>query len=188
MDQFAIEGHAEGGVEDDAEEGAAAAEAAAVGEHGVVGEDGVDAGECGVGLPAEGLDGGAGGFAGDPVGLAGLVEPGRRGDAAVEGHGDFHEDEGALVLAPAGEAFVEAAGFGFADAEGGLEAGGAQCFHAVAGDVGVGVAGGGDDAGEAGGDEGLGAGAGAAGVVAGLEGDVGGAAFDGGSPACCLAS
>jgi hypothetical protein len=33
-----------------------------------------------------------------------------RGDAAVEGHGDLHEDEGALMLAPAGEAFVEAAG------------------------------------------------------------------------------
>ena len=59
-DEFGVEGHAEGGVEDDALEGAAAGEAAAVGEHGVVGEDGVDADEDGVGLPAERLDGGAG--------------------------------------------------------------------------------------------------------------------------------
>ena len=107
-----------------------------------------------------------------------MRDAGRRSDAAVEGHGDLHEDEGALVLDPFGEAFVEAAGFGFADAEGGFDAGGAQCFHAVAGDVGVGVGGGGDYAGDSGGDEGLGAGAGAAGVVAGLESDVGGAAAE----------
>ena len=53
-----------------------------------------------------------------------------------------------------------------------------RACEAVAGDGGVGVDGGGDDAAEAGGDEGLGAGRGAAGVVAGLEGDVGGAAFE----------
>ena len=40
---------------------------------GVVGEDGVDAGEDGVGLMAERLDGGAGLFAGDPVGFAGCA-------------------------------------------------------------------------------------------------------------------
>ena len=57
-------------------------------------------------------------------------------------------------------------------------AGGAQCFHAVAGDVGIGIAGGGDDACDSGGDEGFGAGAGAAGVIAGFEGDVGGAALE----------
>jgi len=124
------------------------------------------------------LDGGPGGFAGDPVGLAGLVGRGGRGDAAVEGHGDFHEDEGALRLAPMGEGFVEAAGFWLAEADGGLDAGGLQGLEAVAGDGGVGVDGGGDDAADAGGDEGLGAGRGAAGVVAGLEGDVGGAALD----------
>jgi hypothetical protein len=83
-----------------------------------------------------------------------------------------------VVLAPAGEGLVEAAGFCLADTDGGLDSGGAEGFHAVAGDGGVGVDGGGDDTAEAGGDEGLGAGWGAAGVVAGLEGDVGGAAFD----------
>ncbi len=68
---FAVERHAQGGVEHDAQQRAAAAQAAAIGEHGVVGEHGVDAGECGVGLPAQRLHGGAGCFAGDPVGLAG---------------------------------------------------------------------------------------------------------------------
>ena len=71
---------------------------------------------------------------------------GRRGDAPVERHGDFHQHEGALVLDPAGEAFVDAAGFGFADAERRLNARGAQSFHAVAGDGGIGIDGGGDDA------------------------------------------
>ena len=51
-----------------------------------------------------------------------------------------------MVLAPAGEAFVEAACFGFADAYDGFNAGGAQRFHAVAGDGGVGVDGGGYNA------------------------------------------
>ena len=54
-----------------------------------------------------------------------------------------------------------------------------RALEAVAGDGGVGVDGGGDDSTDACGDEGLGAGRGAAGVVAGLEGDVGGAAFEG---------
>ncbi len=63
-----------------------------------------------------------------------------------------------------------------ADSDFCLKAGRTQCFHAVAGDVGVGIDGGGDHARQARGDEGLSAGAGAAGVVAGLEGDVGGAA------------
>ena len=130
-------------------------------------------------------------FAGDPVGLTRGVMAGRWCDAAIERHGDFHQDEGALVLDPAGEAFVDAAGFCFADTEFGLKACCTQAFHAVAGDGGIGIAGGGDDAGEAGGDECLGAGAGAAGVIAGLEGDVGGAAFEAVSlprEACCLAS
>ena len=35
-------------------------------------------------------------------------------DAPVKRHGDFHQDERPLVLAPEREAFVEAAGFGFA--------------------------------------------------------------------------
>jgi hypothetical protein len=116
-DHFAVEGHAQGGVEDDAEERAAAAEAATVGEHGVVGEDGVDTGEGGICLPAKGLDGGAGFVAGDPEGLFEVVLTDRWGDATVEGHGDFHENERALVLAPAGKAFVETAGFGLTDAE-----------------------------------------------------------------------
>ena len=102
VDELAVERHAQGGVEDEALEGAAAAETAAVGEHGVVGEDGVDADQDGVGLPAERLDGGAGGFAGDPIGLADLVEAGRRRDAAVEGHGDLHEDEGAAGAGSSG--------------------------------------------------------------------------------------
>ncbi len=54
----------------------------------------------------------------------------------------------------------------------------AQCCKSVAGDGGVGIDGGGDDAGEAGLDEGIGAGRRAAGDVAGLEGDVGRAALN----------
>ena len=102
----------------------------------------------------------------------------RRGNAAVERHGDFHPDERALVLDPAGEAFVDAAGFGLADAERDLDAGGAQAIGAVSRDIGIGIDGGGDDALDAGGDQGFRAGAGAAGVVAGLEGDVGGGAAE----------
>jgi hypothetical protein len=121
-DHFAVEGHAEGGVKDDAEKRAAAAQAAAIGEHWVVGEDGVDAGEGRVGLPAEGLDGGAGFLGRDPEGLvSGVLADGWR-YAAIEGHGDFHEDERTLVLAPAGEALVEAAGFWLTGAQRNLNA------------------------------------------------------------------
>jgi len=121
-DHLAVEGHAEGGIEDDAKERSAPAEAAAVGEHGVVGEDGVDASESGICLPTKGLDGGAGFFAGDPEGLSEMVLADGRGDAAVEGHGNFHEDERAAVLAPASEALVEATGFRLTDAEGNFNA------------------------------------------------------------------
>ncbi len=82
------------------------------------------------------------------------------------------------MLDPAGEALVDAAGFRLADAENGFDSCRAQGFHAVAGDVGIGVGGGGHHALESRGDERLGAGAGAAGVIAGLKGDVGGAAFE----------
>jgi hypothetical protein len=51
-----------------------------------------------------------------------------------------------MMLAPAGEAFVEAAGFGFTDSENDFDSGGAEAVEAVAGDSGVGVDGGGDDA------------------------------------------
>ena len=88
------------------------------------------------------------------------------------------------MLDPAGKAFVEAAGFGFADAEDGFDSCGAQGIHPVAGNVGIGVGCGGDDALNTGGDEGMGARAGAAGVITGLEGDVGGSAFE--SVACML--
>ena len=52
-DELRVEWDAEVGVEDDAEEGAAAGEFGAVGEGWVVGEDGADAGEDGVGGVAE---------------------------------------------------------------------------------------------------------------------------------------
>ena len=82
------------------------------------------------------------------------------------------------MLDPLGETFVDAAGFGHADAEGGLDAGGDERTHAVAGDGWVRVGGGGYYAGDACREEGLGAGSGAAGVIAGLEGDVGGGAAE----------
>jgi hypothetical protein len=47
------------------------------------------------------------------------------------------------MLAPAGEAFVETARFGFTDAYDGFNAGGTEGLHAVARDGGVGVDGGG---------------------------------------------
>ena len=81
-----------------------------------------------------------------------------------------------MVLDPAREALVEAAGFGLAGADGDLNARGAQCFKAMAGDGGVGVDGGGDDAGEAGFDQRIGARRRAASDAAGLERDVGRAA------------
>ena len=101
---------------------------------------------------------------------------GRWRDAAVERHGHLHQHERAAVLAPAGETLVEAARLGLFDAYGGFNACGAQGFHSVAGDGGVGVDGGGYYAANTGGDQGLGAWAGSTGVVAGLEGDVGSAA------------
>ena len=111
-DEFAVERHAQGGVEDDAQQRAAAAQAAAVGHPGIVGEHSVDADHGGVGGPAQRLHGGARDFAGDPVGRVGCLLRGRRRDARVERHGHFHQHEGALVLNPAREALVEAAGFG----------------------------------------------------------------------------
>ncbi len=125
--------------------GTATAQAAAIGEHWVVGEDGVDAGECGVRLPAQGLDCSTCGFTGDPVRLARIVMTQGRRDAAVECHRNFHENKGTPVLDPAGEAFIDATGFCLADAERGFDACGPQSLHAVAGDGGVGIAAGGDD-------------------------------------------
>jgi len=97
-------------------------------------------------------------------------------DAPVERHGHLHQDQGTLVLDPAREAFVDAAGFGLADADCDFNAGGAHAVRAVSGDVGVGIDRGRDDALEAGGDEGFCTGTGAAGVIARFEGDIGGAA------------
>ena len=120
----------------------------------------------------------AGGFAGDPVGLTGDLMAGWRGDAAVERHGHLHEHQRAAMLAPAGEALVEAAGFGFADANDGFNAGGAQSLNTVASYGGVGIDGGGDYAANSCGDKGLGAGRGAAGVIAWLERYIGCAAAE----------
>jgi len=103
---------------------------------------------------------------------------GRRRDARVEGHGDLHEDEGAMVLDPAGEAFVEAAGFSLAGANGNFDASRTESGKALAGNGGVGIDGGCDYAAETSFDERIGARRSAAGDRAGLEGDVGGAAVD----------
>jgi len=128
--------------------------------------------------PAERLDGGAREFVGDPVRSVGSLLSRRRRDACVESHRDLHEDEWALMLDPAGEAFVEAAGFRLAGADGDFDSCGAEGVEAVAGDGGVGIDGGGDNAAEAGFDKRIGTGRSAAGDVAGLEGDVGGAAVN----------
>ena len=80
------------------------------------------------------------------------------------------------MLAPAGKALVEAAGFGLADAQGDFDSCGAQTVQTAAGDSGIGVDGGGDNAAHSGGDQRFRAGSGAAGVVAGLQRDVGRAA------------
>ncbi len=124
------------------------------------------------------LHGGAGNFAGDPVGRVRDHLRGRRRDARVESHGDLHEHEGAAVLNPASETFVEAAGFGLAEADGDLDARGAQSFKTVAGDGGIGIDGGGDDAGYSRFDERICAGRRAAGDVAGFQSDVGRATVD----------
>ncbi len=167
------------GVEDDAEQGAAAGEAAAVGEGGVVGEHGADAGEEGVGGVAQAVDLGAGLGAGEPVGLAGGALGCGRGEFAVDRERGLEGDEGAAGLDEVGEGVVEVAGLLLEDADGDVDAGGAEFGDALAADEGVGIDGGDDAAGDFGGDEGVGAGAGAAVVAAGLEGDVGGGACDG---------
>lgn len=88
-DELRGERDAEVGVEDDAEERAAAGltvgaeDAAAVGEGGVVGEGGTDAGEDSVGVVAEALDFVAGLRAGEPVGLIGRAGGEGRGELAV---------------------------------------------------------------------------------------------------------
>ena len=98
--------------------------------------------------------------------------PGRRRDATVERHGHLHQHEGALVLDPAREAFVDAARFGLADAERDVDARRAQAVGAVAGHGGVGIDGGRDHALEARRDQRLCTRPGAAGVIAGLERNV----------------
>jgi len=80
------------------------------------------------------------------------------------------------MLNPAGKAFVETACFGLAGADGGLHAGLAQRGQTLAGDGGVGIDGGGDDAGQTGFDERLRARAGAAGGATRLERNIGGTA------------
>jgi hypothetical protein len=80
------------------------------------------------------------------------------------------------MLAPAGKAFVEAAGFGLTYSYSRFQARPTQVVKAVTGDRDVGIDGGGDHAAQARVNQRLGAGAGAAGVVAGLKGNVGGAA------------
>ena len=57
VDHLGVERHAQRGIEHHAQQRAAAAESAAIGEHGVVGEHRVDAGQGGVGLPAQRLHG-----------------------------------------------------------------------------------------------------------------------------------
>ena len=126
-DQLRVEGHAQGGVEDDAQQRPAAAQAAAVGHPGIVGENRVDADHGGVGGPAQGLHGGAGGVTCNPIRGVGCLLRGRRRNARVERHGNFHQHQGAVVLDPAREALVEAAGFGLAGADGGFDARGTQC-------------------------------------------------------------
>ena len=112
---------------------------------GIVGEHGIDADHGGVGGPAEMLNSGAGDFAGDPVGRVRRLLRRRRRDARVEGHGDLHEDEGALMLNPAGETLIEAAGFSLAGAERNFDSRGAECLETPAGDGRVGIDGGGND-------------------------------------------
>lgn len=156
------------GIDDDAEEGAAAVVAATVCEEAIVGEDGSDAGENRIGMMAESLDVEASLFGGDP---AGVVVGGS--DFAIEGEGAFEGDEGAAFTHEEAEGFVELfGGGGEAGIDEDFDAGGAEFGEALSGDEGVGVLHGGDDAGDAGGDEGVGAGGGAAGVGAGFQGDV----------------
>ena len=70
----------------------------------------------------------------------------RRRDARVEGHGDLHEDQRATMLNPTGEAFIEAAGFNFAGANGDLNACRAERVETPTGDGWIGIDGGCDDA------------------------------------------
>ena len=80
------------------------------------------------------------------------------------------------MLAPAGKALVETAGFGLADSKSHLDSGGAEAIETMAGDGGIGVDGRRYDALESSGDQRFRAGPGAAGVVAGLQGYIGSAA------------
>src|SRR6476469_2672847 len=82
------------------------------------------------------------------------------------------------MLDPPREAFIEATGFLLTNSQVSPKSRSPQSSHAVARYVGIGIAGGDDDAAEFGIDDRLGAGRRAAGVVAGFERDVGGAALD----------
>ena len=102
---------------------------------------------------------------------------GRR-NAAVQRHGHFHQNERAIVPAPARKALIESACFVLADAYGCLQARSSQRSHAVACHVRIGIDGGGDDAVKLGVDERLRAGRRAARMITGFERDVCDASLD----------
>ena len=104
-----------------------------------------------------------GGIFGDAVG---------GGDLAVECHGGLEGDEGKSGANELRETLVKVASFGFEDAFGDFDSGGAESVEAFTGDERIGIAHGGDDASDPGCDDGIGAGVGASAVTAGLEIDI----------------
>ena len=101
-----------------------------------------------------------------------VARAGSLGDLAVEGERGFQGDERELGANPAGEIFVQVLRLFFSNAADHLNSGAAKFCEALAGNGGIGVAHGGDDALHSGGDDGFCAGAGAAGGAAGFESDV----------------
>jgi hypothetical protein len=200
-DELRGERDAEVGVEDDAEERAAASpgiwteesatgwilhsaagwilHSAAVSELRIVGQDGVDAGEDGVGGVAEELHLVSRGGAGEPEGLVGIPRGGWWSQFSVDGQCSLEGDEGGAVLDGVGEGVVQIACRLLEDAERYFDVASAEFLNALAADLWVGVLRGDDAAGDASSDEGVGAGAGASVMTAGLEGDVGGGSFGG---------
>ena len=141
------------------------------GQQRVIGQQSIDAHHNGVAFPAQLLHPRPGLGAGYPLGI-----PGIGGDFPVQAHGELGGYKGLPAGNVLGKAFIKLAdAVGFRNSGG--QAGGLQGGHSLAGYLGIGVNGGGDDLADAGGDNGVSAGGSAPVMAAGFQGSVEGSAL-----------